>query len=154
LNATMQSTLLQYARDPATVDLSTTGTARLGMRWVAIAAPLGAIGVFGYAILAPRILGPEFTMSVASASWIMVTCIALPLAFALSASLGVHGIFRPQPLVNALSLGTAAIGSWAWVPSYPLPGALAAVALAQLVRVAGGFCLLQFSGNARETRST
>ncbi|WOP19685.1 hypothetical protein [Raineyella sp. LH-20] len=116
-----------------------------GLRWALFSVPAGILGSAGYWLLAPRVLGPTFTLDAASALAVVVLSAAFPLVYSAGASITLARLYRWLPLINLFSLVIVSATSLVLVPVLGVAGALMSVAASQMGRGLVGLVVVRLA---------
>jgi O-antigen/teichoic acid export membrane protein len=130
---------------------------RLTVRLAAIAAGLGVAGTLAAILLGPLLLTVLYRPEFAAYNGILIAMMAAGPLFFVSGTLGYVNTstraFREQMLLYIVAASVCGIASFLLVPALGLPGAVASLALAATVQIAGQLQILSRALRTLESSS-
>lgn len=154
LHALAQSWIPQARRLLDHAKLTPATVARTALRWTLLAGAPGLAGLGAAALLLPRVLGPEFTITPALALPLACTVLLVPASFAADTAVVVRNRYALSLTVSVLALivGVAAGAALVALGVFDLPTALWTFAATMAVRAAAGFAAVTLSDPRRRVR--
>ena len=154
LHALAQSWIPQARRLHDHAQLTLMTVVRTALRWTLLAGVPGLAGLGAAALLLPRVLGPEFTITPALALPLACTVLLVPASFAADTAVVVRNRYALSLTVSVLALfvGIVAGATLVALGVFDLPAALWTFAATMAVRAAAGFAAVAMVDPQRRVR--